>query len=296
MALKKILCIACAIFVCHASSAAERPNIVIILADDLGFSDLGCYGSEIDTPHLDALARNGLRFTEVHNSGRCWPSRAALMTGYYPQQTNRAQLPDTPRDNNAPRPPWARALPEFLAPAGYRNYHSGKWHIDGKVLDAGFHRSLKLDGQQFYFSGENNEIDDQPAPDTRPGYYSTTTTATADHAIACLVDHAAHYADRPFFQFIPFTAPHFPLQALPEDIAKDRDRYHHGWDKLRESLMNGKASRFPKRPASASHPPSPMPHFSQTTDSGGSTKVTAPCASAIGNSSPPPMNLGNSMI
>lgn len=214
------------------SAASERPNIVFIIADDLGFSDLGSYGSEIDTPHLDSLANGGLRFTQIYNTGRCWPSRASLITGYYAQQVRRDHLPELRGGTRATRPDWARALPEFLAPAGYRNYHSGKWHVDGKLLGAGFHRSLNIDGQQCYFSGENNEIDDQPAPDTRPEYFSTTVTA--DHAIACLIEHADKYADRPFFHHIGFTAPHFPLHALPEDIAKYQDRYHGGWDKLRE--------------------------------------------------------------
>lgn len=210
----------------------QKPNIVLILADDLGFSDLGCYGGEIVTPQLDKLARNGLRFSQIYNTGRCWPSRAALLTGYYPQQIRRDRLPGNRGGNREARQPWARALPDFLAPAGYRSYHSGKWHIDGKVLDAGFHRSLNIDGQVCYFSGENNLIDDQPAPDTSPGYYSTTVTA--DHAIDCLKEHAVDHGERPFFHYIAFTAPHFPLHALPEDIAKYRDRYHVGWDKIRE--------------------------------------------------------------
>jgi arylsulfatase len=214
-------------------AAGGKPNLVFILADDLGFSDLGCHGSEIATPNLDALARDGLRFTEIYNTGRCWPSRAALLTGYYPQQIHRDRLPATKGGVNGLRPPWARALPDFLAAAGYRSYHSGKWHIDGKVLDAGFHRSLKLDGQGCYFSGEKNEIDDRPAPDTRPGYYSTT--ATADHAIACLKEHASAHTGKPFFHFIGFTAPHFPLHALPGDIAKYRGRYAEGWDSLRDA-------------------------------------------------------------
>jgi arylsulfatase len=213
-----------------------KPNIVFILADDLGYSDLGCYGGEIATPHLDALAKGGLRFTEFYNTGRCWPSRAALLTGYYAQQIHRDRLPDSKEPTNGSRQPWARLLPDFLRPAGYRSYHSGKWHIDGKVLAGGFDRSLNLDKQGSYFSGAGNLIDDQPAPSTDPNYYSTT--AIADHAVDCLKDHATHHADQPFFHYIAFTAPHFPLHALPDDIAKYRDRYLDGWEKLRDERFH----------------------------------------------------------
>jgi arylsulfatase len=214
------------------TASEKRPNIVFILADDLGYSDIGCYGGEIATPHLDALATGGLRFTRFYNSGRCWPSRAALLTGYYAQQIHRDRLPDSKDRTNGSRQKWARLLPEFLKPAGYRSYHSGKWHIDGMVLAGGFDRSLNLDKQGNYFSGAGNVVDDKPAPATAPDYYSTT--AIADHAIDCLKDHAAHHADRPFFHYIAFTAPHFPLHALPDDIAKYRDRYLDGWDNLRD--------------------------------------------------------------
>src|SRR5437016_10025189 len=103
------------------AEAPPKPNILIILADDLGYSDLGCYGGEIRTPNLDKLAADGLRFTQFYNTARCWPSRAALLTGYYAQQVNR----DPPRQ----RPQWAALLPDLLQPAGYHSYHSGKWHL-----------------------------------------------------------------------------------------------------------------------------------------------------------------------
>ena len=113
-------------------AAVKRPNVVFILADDLGYSDLGCYGGEIATPNLDALAANGLRFTQCYNTARCWPTRAALLTGYYAQQVHRDALPGLGGGGRGVRQQWARLLPDFLKPAGYRNYHSGKWHIDGK--------------------------------------------------------------------------------------------------------------------------------------------------------------------
>ncbi len=212
---------------------APRPNIVFILADDLGYSDLGCYGSEIATPQLDSLAKDGLRFTQFYNTARCWPTRGALLTGYYAQQIHRDALPEVKGGGQGVRQKWARLLPEFLKPAGYRSYHSGKWHIDGKVLDGGFDRSLDMRNQGNFFTAKGNSIDDVPVkpPADEKGYYATI--ATADHAIECLKDHAANHAGKPFFHYIPFIAPHFPLHALPEDIAKYRDTYLAGWEATR---------------------------------------------------------------
>ena len=216
-------------------SAADKPNIVFILADDLGWSDLGCYGGEIKTPNLDSLAHNGLRFTQFYNTARCWPSRGALLTGYYAQQIHRDKLPEATGGAQGERQKWARLLPDFLKSAGYRNYHSGKWHIDGKVLDGGFDRSLDMRNQGNFFTAKGNSIDDMPVtpPADERGYYSTI--ATADHAIDCLKDHAANHTAKPFFHYLAFIAPHFPLHALPEDIAKYRDQYLDGWDKMREA-------------------------------------------------------------
>lgn len=214
---------------------AAKPNIVFILADDLGYSDLGCYGSEIATPNLDSLANNGLRFTQFYNTARCWPTRSALMSGYYAQQIHRDALPEVGGGGQGVRQKWAPLLPHFLKPVGYRSYHSGKWHIDGPVLEGGFDRSLDMKNQGNFFTAKGNSIDDVPVtpPADEKGYYATI--ATADHAIECLKDHATHHAAKPFFHYIPFIAPHFPLHALPQDIAKYRDKYLDGWDKLREA-------------------------------------------------------------
>lgn len=218
-----------------AQETTPRPNFLIILADDLGFSDLGCYGGEIATPHLDALAAGGLRFSQAYNTARCWPSRGALMTSYYAQQIRRDALPGFGGGggNRATRPAWAKLLPEYLRAVGYRNYHSGKWHIDGKVLAGGFDRSLDMRNQGNFFSAAGNQIDDQPirVAGDEHGYYATT--ATADHAIDCLKEHAEKYPDRPFMHYVAFIAPHFPLHALPEDIERYRDRYLEGWDRTR---------------------------------------------------------------
>ncbi len=227
------------LLVCSAS-AAQKPNIVFIMADDLGYSDLGCYGSEIATPNLDSLAEGGLRFTQFYNTARCWPSRSSLLSGYYAQQIHRDALPTLGGGGQGTRQPWARLLPDYLKPAGYRSYHSGKWHIDGKVLAGGFDRSLDMKNQGNYFTAKGNSIDDVPVtpPENETGYYAST--AIADHAIECLKDHAANHGTKPFFHYVAFIAPHFPLHALPDDIAKYRDRYLQGWEALR-------AERFAKQ-------------------------------------------------
>ena len=219
----------------RCAAATTKPNVIFILADDMGYSDLGCYGSDIATPNLDGLANDGLRFTQFYNTARCWPSRGALMTGYYAQEIHRDGLPGLGGGAMGVRQKWARLLPDFLKPAGYRSYHSGKWHFDGKTLAAGFDHSFRVENQGNYFGGAGNSIDDQhiPPPPPNSGYYDTI--AIADHAVEYLKDHAAKYPDQPFFEYIAFTSPHFPLQALPQDIAKYRDNYLMGWDAMREA-------------------------------------------------------------
>src|SRR3954471_18787520 len=114
-------------YVVAASATRRPPNFVIFLADDMGFSDAGCYGGEIETPTLDALASHGIRYTQFYNTARCWPTRAALLTGYYAQQVNFDALPNVKNSDSRKRPPWAHLLSEYLRQVGYRNYHSGKW-------------------------------------------------------------------------------------------------------------------------------------------------------------------------
>ena len=207
-------------------SASDKPNFLVIIADDMGFSDAGCYGGEIATPNLDSLAANGLKFTQFYNTARCWPTRAALITGYYPQQVHRDGMPGAPISfgGGGKRPLWARTLAERLKPAGYRTYHSGKWHIDGQPTSNGFDRSDETSrGPGFFDSIKRKNRD--------PNYYRTVHTAS--HAIACLREHAAQHSEQPFFHYLAFHAPHFPLHALPEDIDRYRDRYLAGWDMLR---------------------------------------------------------------
>ena len=212
--------------------AAERPNILLIVADDMGYSDAACYGGDIATPHLDALAKDGLRFTQFYNTARCWPSRAAILTGYYAQAVRRDAVPGVKSGTQGTRPEWARLLPEMLRPLGYRSYHSGKWHVDGQPLAVGFDRSYSLNDHDRHFTPRQHTEDDAPLPPATAGYYSST--AIADHAIRCLREHAEKHTAQPFFEFLAFTAPHFPLQAPAEDIARYRDKYLRGWDAMRD--------------------------------------------------------------
>jgi arylsulfatase A-like enzyme len=232
--MKRVLLLLLLVFPLVVGAAPAKPNILLILADDMGFSDVGCYGGEIRTPNLDQLAAGGLRFTQFYNTARCWPTRASVLTGYYAQQVRRDTVPGVRSGGQGVRPTWARLLPEMLKPLGYRSYHSGKWHVDGPRLQGGFDRSYSLEDHDRHFAPRHHFEDDLRLPPVEPnsGYY--TTRAIVDHAIRCLQEHAAKFPDRPFFHYLCFTAPHFPLHALPEDIARYRDQYRKGWDAVRE--------------------------------------------------------------
>ena len=224
-----------ALLLAGTAAVAAPPNIVVIMADDLGYSDLGCYGGEIATPHLDALAQGGLRFTQAYNTARCWPSRAAVMTGYYAQQVRRDIVPGIASGggNRGLRPAWAPLLTEFLRAAGYRNYHAGKWHIDGRPLGNAFDHSFEIGGGQSNFFKAGGNTDDGVPNVQTPDYY--VTTATADHSVKYLQEHAAKFGGQPFFHYLCFTAPHFPLHAPEADVAKYRDTYGKGWNVIAEA-------------------------------------------------------------
>ncbi len=219
-----------------ATALAGPPNFLIIVADDLGYADVGSYGGEIATPNLDALAAGGLRFTQFYNTSRCWPTRASLLTGYYAQQVRRDEMPGVDRTKfggRGRRPPWARLVSDRLRERGYRSYHSGKWHVDGEPLENGFDRSYRAGNPAGFFHIKGHDRDGVRMPEILPEAGRYQTTLTADHAIESLEAHAAEHAETPFFQYLAFHAPHFPLHARAEDINLYRGRYRGGWDRLR---------------------------------------------------------------
>jgi arylsulfatase len=214
------------------SDDETSPNILVILFDDMGFSDLGCYGGEIETPNIDRLAENGLRFTQFYNTTRCWPTRTALMTGFYPQQVR-----SDPVRGKLPR--GTALVPHYFQTAGYRSYHSGKWHVPGAnrpIADGGFDHSYEQNDHDRNFYPRNHLEDGKPLPPVNPdvndGYY--TTTLYTDKLIGYLREHAERHPDAPFFAFAAYTAPHVPLHAPQEVIDKYRSRYLEGWDSIRQ--------------------------------------------------------------
>jgi len=214
--------------------SGQRPNVVVLLADDLGFSDLGCYGGEISTPHLDRLAEDGLRMSQFYNTGRCWPTRASIMTGHYAQSIRHDQVAGLRTGSRVPRPDWAPMIVEPLAAAGYRCYHSGKWHLDAKPVQAGYDRSYWLKDHNRFFNPKVHYLDDQALPPVGldDGYYASV--AIGDHAVECLADHVRDHGNQPFFSYVCFNAPHFPLQAPDDLIDRYRDDYDAGWDVIRQ--------------------------------------------------------------
>ena len=205
----------------RGATLPPRPNIILILADDMGYSDLGCYGGEIATPHLDHLAAQGLRFTQFYNSAKCEPTRASLMSGQYWQDTGLG----------VKRGP---TMGEVLRSAGYATFAVGKWHLDGNPVDRGFDRYFgHLSGASDYFKGHaSHHLDAQPFRPAADGKFYTTDD-NADYAIRFISDARRQQPDRPFFLYLAFNAPHSPLQAWPDDIRKYRGKYLAGWDQLR---------------------------------------------------------------
>ena len=225
-----------------ASSPAAKPNIIVILADDMGFSDIGCYGSEIPTPNIDRLAAGGLRFTQFYNTGRCCPTRASVLTGLYSHQ---AGIGHMVQDRGAPGyrgrlNDSCVTIAEVLRGAGYFTAMTGKWHVgqeQGVVpWERGFERHLTAPAGGFYqpgspraqlfLNGEKIANDDARLP---KNWYSTDLWT--DFGLKFIDE--ARASGKPFFLYLAHNAPHFPLQAPAEDIARFRGRYKQGWDKLR---------------------------------------------------------------
>ena len=237
-----------------AADPAPRPNIIIILADDVGFSDLGCMGSEIATPNLDKLAAEGVRFTQFYNVGRCCPTRASLLTGLYPHQAGVGHMvesagSDAYRGDLSPR---SVTIAEVLKSAGYRTYAVGKWHVTpfksaeflkdkhNWPLQRGFdHHYGTLAGSGSYYDpaaleSDNKLITVANDPDYQPANGFYYTDAITDHALRFIDDHARDHAREPFFMYVAFTAAHWPMQAPEEDIAKYKGRYDAGYQAIRD--------------------------------------------------------------
>jgi len=247
---RSLLRAACASAACAALPAmapageARRPNILLIMADDMGFSDIGCYGSEIATPNLDRLAYDGLRCTHFYNTGRCCPTRASLLTGLYPHQTGVGHMVE-----NRGHPSYQGYLndscvtiAEAIRPAGYHALMVGKWHVGEKrgcwPFDRGFEHYYGLvSGGSNYFRKDPNRIfaedDREIDPTGGEGYYLT------DDFTRAAVQYIDQYARKPepFFMYVAYTAPHWPLHARPEDIARYKGRYMVGWDEIRRRRL-----------------------------------------------------------
>ncbi|QVY66079.1 arylsulfatase [Polaribacter sp. Q13] len=206
----------------------SRPNIILILADDLGYSDIGCYGGEIETPNLDKLANEGIRFRHFINGSKCAPSRASLLTGLYPIETGCVGPPDQMVNGVT--------IAEMLRKAGYKTLMSGKWHGKENPAKRGFDKCFgNLKGAFNYFnpsSKDNYWENSEQIKDFKPNDEFYATDNFTDRAIGYLED--VKDSKKPFFLYVSYNAPHYPLQAWPEDIAKYRNKYVKGWDKIRD--------------------------------------------------------------
>ncbi|MCA9032568.1 MAG: arylsulfatase [Planctomycetaceae bacterium] len=200
----------------------DRPNIILIMVDDMGFSDLRCYGGEINTPHIDSLAAQGLRFTQFYNCAKCETTRATLLTGRYAPEVGVAKLQNS------------ITLAEGLRTAGYTTLMTGKWHMDSEPTERGFDKYFgHLSGATNYFTGDETfRLNGQPFEVPASGFY--TTDANTDYAIQFIRESER---DKPFFLYLAHNAPHYPLQAPQADVEKYLERYEMGWDQLREQRL-----------------------------------------------------------
>jgi arylsulfatase A-like enzyme len=233
----------------RADDAPPRPNIVVILVDDMGFSDIGCYGGEIDTPHLDRLAEQGLRFTQFSNYGRCCPTRAALLTGRHPHQVGIGHMTEPPEQTLGIEGPYqgqlndqCTTLAEVLKAAGYHTLMTGKWHLGYHEqadwpLQRGFDRYYGcISGGCNYFKPGGNRgitLGNEPVA-TGEDFY--TTDAFTDYAIQ-FINEASAADDEPFFLYLAYNAPHWPLNSKWEEFQKYRGKYTDGWEALMQQRL-----------------------------------------------------------
>lgn len=252
---------------------SRRPNIVLILNDDMGFSDIGCYGGEIETPTLDRLAKRGLRFSQFYNTARCSPSRASLLTGLHPHQTGIGVLTYDlgPEGYSGNLSEQCITIPEALRGNGYRTYMSGKWHVASNLVSPTSAWPMQRGFDEFFgtiigagsFYDPNtltrgNANAEHEARDNPEFFY---TDAISDQAVDYVKAHARDHAEQPFFMYVAYTAPHWPLHAHDDDIAKYRGRFDAGWDQLRVERLRklvsagilkpewGLSERDPSQPA-----------------------------------------------
>ena len=231
-----------------ATQSTRKPNVVLILNDDMGYSDIGCYGGEVQTPTLDKLAAGGLRFSQFYNTARCSPSRASLLTGLHPHQTGIGILtydsgPEGYAGNLNKR---CLTIPEALKANGYRTYMSGKWHVSSNLTQPTDSWPLQRGFDEFYgtiigagsfydpntLTRGNENVEHEARKDDF--FY---TDAISDQAVAYLEQHEREHADKPFFAYVAYTAPHWPLHAHDEDIARYKGRFDQGWDQLRADRL-----------------------------------------------------------
>jgi len=229
------------------AAPAGRPNIVVILTDDMGFSDIGCYGGEINTPNIDKLAAGGVKFSQFYNCGKCEPSRAALVTGqqWWTYSPNLAVRKDSPN------------VGEVLRIAGYRTMMVGKWHCAGVPFERGFDRHFGFmgGGTDSFLGDQSFTLDGQPWPVPRTNFYATT--ALTDYAVRFLRDEHQAHPEQPFFLYLAYNAPHAPIEAPAAEVAKYRRKYLQGWDVIRKDRfarqqalgLAGSGWNFPERPA-----------------------------------------------
>ncbi|MFB2117591.1 arylsulfatase [Parapedobacter sp. 2B3] len=240
----------CTVVSCQPKAQSGKPNIILIMSDDMGYSDLGCFGGEIETPVLDGLAAEGIRFTQFYNGARCCPTRASLISGLYPHQAGIGHMTNPSEDfgqhdyrvagYRGELSQQTHTLAEVLKTAGYRTLMTGKWHLGMEQreqwpLQRGFDRFYGiLDGASNYFQPARPRgitLDNEPVEVTDSNYY--TTDAFTDYAIRFIREGQELNAESPFFLYLAFTAPHWPLQAPRSVVDKYRDRYDQGWAALR---------------------------------------------------------------
>ncbi len=223
-----------------------RPNIVVVITDDMGFSDIGCYGGEINTPNIDRLARQGVKFSQFYNCGKCEPSRAALTTGhqFWTHDENLAVRKDSPN------------FGEVIQAAGYRTMMLGKWHCAGVPFERGFDRHFGFmgGGTNFFLGDDSFTLDGKPWQVPKEYFY--VTTALSDYAEKFIREEHAAHPDKPFFMYLAYNAPHAPIQAPPDQVAKYRGKYLKGWDAMSKERfakqqaigLAGAGWNFPERP------------------------------------------------